>query len=167
MFGLDHENYIGSLTQINSVKSDWLDFYINERLGYQLKMAVDHGKLGSGTVQDFEQFYVFLESFLPSEAPSLLHGDLWGGNLMIGSAGEPVIFDPAVYYGNREVDLAMTRLFGGFSSRFYETYNEEFPLLPGYEDRIDVYQLYPLLVHVNLFGGGYISQVKSILNQFI
>ena len=166
-FGLDHDNYIGSLPQVNNPGNDWIEFYINNRLEYQVKMAIDDGKMGSSSIDDFQRFYSILHTTLPKEIPSLLHGDLWSGNLMTGPVGEPVIFDPAVYYGNREIDIAMTRLFGGFSNRFYEVYNESFPLLPGYEERIDIYQLYPLLVHVNLFGGGYISQVKGILKRYL
>ena len=166
-FGLDHNNYIGSLPQLNTWTNDWLSFYIEHRLEYQTRLAVESGKISASKISKFERFYTGLTSLLPSdEVPSLLHGDLWGGNLMTGPNGEPVIFDPAVYYGNREVDLAMTQLFGGFSPRFYETYHESFPLLPGSDERIEIYQLYPLLVHANLFGGGYISQVEHIVNRY-
>ena len=166
-FGLDHNNYIGSLFQINTQVNDWLEFYIQHRLEYQLKLAVDKGKIEKGINAKFQKFYKELSTVLPTgEPPNLVHGDLWSGNLMTGSEGEPVIFDPAVYFGHREVDLAMTKLFGGFSSRFYDVYNETFPLKPGINERIEIYQLYPLLVHVNLFGGGYGSQVKAILNRY-
>lgn len=167
-FGLDHDNYIGSLTQSNEQELDWLTFYIKHRLEYQLKLAVDNGKMNKTQIDKFQKLYAGLIDILPGdETPSLLHGDLWGGNIMTGSDGEPVIFDPAVYFGHREIDIAMTRLFGGFGSNFYEVYEEFSPLTPGFEDRIDIYQLYPLLVHVNLFGGGYISQVDSILNRYV
>jgi fructosamine-3-kinase len=108
-----------------------------------------------------------LKDLLPTEKPSLLHGDLWSGNVMINDRGEPCLIDPAVYFGNREVDLAMTRLFGGFDNSFLESYQQSFPLLPGYAERFDIYNLYPLLVHVNLFGGGYLSQVLAILKRFV
>jgi fructosamine-3-kinase len=167
-FGLDHNNYIGSLPQSNEYEVDWITFYIKHRLEYQLKLAVDHGKMGKNQMDKFQKLYVVLTDILPGdEAPSLIHGDLWGGNLMTGPSGGPVIFDPAVYFGHREIDIAMTKLFGGFGSIFYEVYEEVFPLTAGFEDRIDIYQLYPLLVHVNLFGGGYISQVNSILNRYV
>ena len=167
-FGLDHDNYIGSLTQSNELEVDWITFYIKHRLENQLNLAVDHGKMGKAQMDKFQKLYEGLTDLLPGdETPSLLHGDLWGGNIMTGPDGEPVIFDPAVYFGHREIDIAMTRLFGGFGSNFYEVYEEFSPLTPGFEDRIDIYQLYPLLVHVNLFGGGYISQVDSILNRYV
>lgn len=167
-YGLDHDNYIGSLNQLNNPDKDWITFYINNRLEYQLKLAVDQGKMGKSHAQKFQQLYSGIESLLADdESPSLIHGDLWGGNLMTDPNGEPVIFDPAAYYGHREIELAMTKLFGGFSSRFYEVYKEVYPLNAGFEERVDIYQLYPLLVHVNLFGGGYISQVESVLNRYL
>jgi fructosamine-3-kinase len=110
--------------------------------------------------------YNKLPALLPTEKPSLLHGDLWSGNLIKDDKGEPCIIDPAVYYGNREVDLAMTKLFGGFDDDFYFHYDEAFPLQPGYEDRVDIYNLYPLLVHVNLFGSTYVPSVDRILRRF-
>ena len=102
----------------------------------------------------------------PAEPPARLHGDLWGGNLHTGEGGEPVLIDPAVYGGHREVDLAMMRLFGGFGERVFDAYAEVHPLAPGSAERVSLYQLYPLLVHVNLFGGGYASQVEQIVSSF-
>ena len=167
-FGLDHNNYIGSLNQENTQTDDWINFFINNRLQKQLDLAIQNGKIDKSLSMKFHELYKILPSMLPSnESPSLIHGDLWSGNLMTGSKGEPIIFDPAVYYGHREIELAMTRLFGGFHTEFYDSYNESFPLNPGLAERLTIYQLYPLLVHVNLFGGGYVSQVSHILNRFV
>jgi fructosamine-3-kinase len=165
-FGLDHDNYIGSLPQSNRQHKKWNDFFILERLEPQIKLARDSGKIGNSISQKFNKLFSQLEKIFPEEKPSLLHGDLWSGNYMIGSKGQPVIIDPAVYYGHREMDLAMTKLFGGFSSSFYEAYNEEFPLEEDWQKRIDICNLYPLMVHVNLFGGSYVMQVESILRKF-
>ena len=166
-FGLDHDNYIGSLRQHNNESPTWVDFFITQRLMRQVEVAVNAGRLDTTTSKGFDRLFARLPSLLPEEAPSLLHGDLWSGNLMTTSDGDPCVIDPAVYFGHREVDLAMTQLFGGFDKRFFDVYNDTFPLLAGYEERLDVYNFYPLLVHVNLFGGGYASQVRSILYKFL
>ncbi|HEY3404138.1 MAG TPA: fructosamine kinase family protein [Ohtaekwangia sp.] len=165
--GLNHNNYIGSLTQTNLVKSTWLDFFIHERLVIQLDLADSRSLIPAPVRQNFEKLFIKLPSLLPVEASSLLHGDLWSGNLITSHEGAPCLIDPAVYYGNREVDLAMTQLFGGFDSRYLDSYHEALPLLPGYEERFDIYNLYPLLVHVNLFGQGYLAQVNSILTRYV
>jgi protein-ribulosamine 3-kinase len=166
-FGLDHHNYIGSLPQRNTESTSWTEFFIQERLLSQLRIARDAGKIDHSLVMKFDALFNRLPSLLPEEPPSLLHGDLWGGNLITTSAGGPCLIDPAVYYGNREMDLAMTQLFGGFDPFYLESYKEVYPLHPAYEERLDLYNLYPLLVHVNLFGGGYKDQVVSILNRFV
>ncbi len=165
-FGLDHDNYIGSLTQSNRKKNNWIDFFVEERLGFQLKLARDSHLIDSGVLGAAERLFNRLNEIIPKEQSSLLHGDLWSGNFMLGDQGEACIIDPAVYYGHREMDIAMTRLFGGFNHSFYEAYNQEFPMEKGWEQRLDICNLYPLLVHVNLFGGGYVSQVASILKRF-
>jgi fructosamine-3-kinase len=165
-FGLDHSNYIGSLQQHNIQNLSWIDFFIKQRLGIQLKMAAEKNRIDTNILRRFDVFISKLKDLLPAEKPSLLHGDLWSGNVMINHHGEPCLIDPAVYFGNREVDLAMTALFGGFDKSFIESYHHSFPLLPGYAERFDIYNLYPLLVHVNLFGGGYLSQVVAILKRF-
>jgi len=165
-FGLDHDNYIGSLTQGNTQESSWTDFFIQHRLEAQVNIAEKHHRLDAGARRQFELLYKKLPGILPEEMPSLLHGDLWGGNVMVNHVGEPALIDPAVYYGNREAELAYTQLFGGFDSGFYDAYNTAFPPQPGYDERVDVYNLYPLLVHVNLFGGGYFQLVKRILNRY-
>ena len=165
-FGLDHENYIGSLPQQNDLHNTWPDFFFHQRLLPQVKQAIDSGELPSAIRTGVQALYSKLPDLIPAEAPALLHGDLWNGNYLVGQDGKAVLIDPAVYFGHREMDLAMTKLFGGFDSQFYEGYNDAFPLEPGFESRVEIHNLYPLLVHVNLFGGGYAQQVKSILSRF-
>lgn len=165
-FGLDHDNYIGSLPQSNRQHSSWTEFFILERLEPQIKLARDKNKIDNRTIKQFDNLFIQLEKIFPSEKPALLHGDLWNGNYMAGSKGEPVIIDPAVYFGHREMDLGMTKLFGGFSSEFYEAYHREFPLENDWQSRTDICNLYPLMVHVNLFGGSYAMQVENILRRF-
>ncbi len=165
-FGLDHDNYIGSLKQYNRIHSNWSDFFREERLEKQVRLARDYGRIDKGTVVAFDRFYIKLDDIFPIESSSLLHGDLWGGNFMVNNVGSPVIFDPAVYYGHREMDLGMSQLFGGFDKQFYLSYNSHYPLENGWEKRLDYCNLYPLMVHVNLFGGGYAQSVKSILKKF-
>lgn len=165
-FGLDHDNYIGSLRQWNKPHASWIDFFIEQRLQVQLELALKDPLLDRASLQKFETLFKQLPGLLPSEGPSLLHGDLWSGNLITDEKGEPCLIDPAVYFGHREADLAMTQLFGGFDDAFLDSYNDSFPLMPGFRERFDLYNLYPLLVHVNLFGGSYASQVNSILKRF-
>jgi protein-ribulosamine 3-kinase len=166
-FGLDHDNYIGSLPQRNTPSDDWIHFFIEHRLNAQVQCAVRSGKITSAVGKDFDTLFNKLPSILPIERPSLLHGDLWSGNLITDNKGQPCLIDPAVYFGNREAEIAFTKLFGGFSAAFYDSYNANYPLMAGHEKRRDLYNLYPLLVHVNLFGGGYVSQVVSILRAFV
>lgn len=165
-FGLDHDNYIGSLPQSNTPGDSWIEFFISERLQVQLKAGIDAGQIDPSIASKFERLYSRLPEILTAEPPSLLHGDLWSGNLIVDEKGDPCLIDPAVYYGNREVDLAMTKLFGGFDERFYNAYQEAFSTAPGLGERLDIYNLYPLLVHVNLFGQGYLNQVASILRAY-
>lgn len=166
-FGLDHQNYIGSLQQQNEFRSNWAEFYIEMRLEPQLRTARDNGLADAGLTRDFEKLFSKMENLFPQESPALLHGDLWSGNYMCTESGEATIFDPAVYYGHREMDLAMTKLFGGFDASFYADYHQFFPLENEWQQRIPLGQLYPLLVHLNLFGGTYLAQVKSCLKPFI
>ncbi len=166
IFGLDHDNYIGSLVQSNKQHQDWISFFIEERIQVQLKLAFDSKLINEAILHAAERLFGLLNGIMPKEAPALLHGDLWSGNYMVDALGNPCLIDPAVYYGHREMDLAMTKLFGGFNSEFYEAYHQNFKLEEGWENRMDIYNLYPLLVHVNLFGGHYVSQVASILNFF-
>lgn len=165
-FGLDHDNYIGSLPQSNRNHDNWPDFFAIERLEKQVKMARNSREINSGTVAAFERLYKHLPSIFPQERPALVHGDLWGGNYMTSPEGKACIYDPAVYYGHREMDIGMSRLFGGFGSEFYEAYNQEYPMEKGWPERVDICNLYPLMVHVNLFGGSYAYSVKSILRRF-
>lgn len=166
-FGLDHHNYIGSLQQFNLRNSSWVNFFIEQRLNVQLKFATDSGLVDLSLIKSFDVLYSKLPSLLPEEQPSLLHGDLWSGNLISNEKGNPCIIDPAVYYGSRETDLAMTRLFGGFRNEFYSAYEDTFPLLAGHVTRVDLYNLYPLLVHLNLFGREYLLRITAIVKRFI
>lgn len=165
-FGLDHDNFIGSLTQSNIQHAKWHDFFIAERLTPQLKLASSKKLIGKEVRSKFESLFQKLVNLIPDEKPALLHGDLWSGNFMITESGEAAIFDPAVHYGHRETEIAFTNLFGGFDQRFYAAYYEYQPLEPGFEDRVDIHNLYPLLVHVNLFGSAYLSGIIQTLNRF-
>jgi protein-ribulosamine 3-kinase len=165
-FGWEEDNYIGSLPQINTTKSNWSDFYAENRILYQIKTAFDNGIINKEVLNKVERFCAKIEEIFPTELPALLHGDLWGGNYFIDQNHQPLFYDPAVYYGHREIDIAMTRLFGGFSTEFYESYNESFPLEKGWENRIQYGQLYPNLVHLNLFGVGYLSSVVDVVGRF-
>ncbi|MCF8234964.1 MAG: fructosamine kinase family protein [Bacteroidales bacterium] len=165
-FGLDHDNYIGSLPQSNTFHQSWVVFFVEERLEKQLKMARDDGKIGSGLIKSFERLYKRLPEIFPEEPPALLHGDLWSGNYMVDQEGDPCLIDPAVYYGHREMDLGMSLLFGGFDREFYSAYHDEYPLEKSWRDRTDICNLYPLMVHVNLFGGSYVQSLSRIINKF-
>jgi protein-ribulosamine 3-kinase len=153
-FGWARDNYIGLGPQANAWCDDWAEFWRTRRLLPQIDLARRNG-FGVEAPK-----LTLLENHRPP--PSLLHGDLWSGNAGFTAEG-PVVFDPAVYYGDREADLAMTELFGGFPNEFYRAYDETFPLPPGYEQRKHLYNLYHLLNHLNIFGGGYLSQVKATL----
>ncbi len=164
-FGWEINNTIGSTPQVNTWTENWAEFWTQHRIGYQIKLAKRRGGSFNQAEQLMEKIPDLLAEHQPK--PSLVHGDLWGGNASVTSDGEPVIFDPATYYGDREVDLAMTELFGGFSATFYQGYNEVFPLNPGYERRKNLYNLYHILNHFNLFGGGYESQANRIIQQLV
>ena len=168
VFGLERSNFIGSLPQSNTAHARWSDFYRRERLEPQLERATRRGRATSVMRRGFERLFARLDTLVgPEEAPARLHGDLWGGNLHVDETGAPCLIDPAVYGGHREVDLAMMRLFGGFSERVFAAYHETFPLASGHAERVPLYQLYPLLVHVNLFGGGYATSVESVLERYV
>lgn len=166
LFGFAHDNYIGSLPQSNTRHENWPDFYTQERLRPQMELARKQGRLQSTDAQQLERLCAKLSTLCPDEPPALIHGDLWSGNFLCDFESKPVLIDPAACYAHREMDLAMTYLFGGFDPAFYAAYQEHLPLEPGFEGRLEVYQLYYLLVHVNLFGGGYVEQVKGILRRF-
>lgn len=167
-FGWHRDNTIGSTPQLNKWHSNWIDFWREQRLGYQLKLAGKHGA-GRGFLNKGEQLQDNLEVFFYDYQPeaSLLHGDLWSGNYSILSNGEPVIFDPAVYYGDREADIAMTELFGGFGQEFYSAYNNAWPMGEGYKVRKTFYNLYHIINHFNLFGGGYASQAEGMMDRLL
>ena len=166
-FGFEADNHIGATEQPNGWNLSWFDFFAERRIGFQLDLARRNGRADRDLVREGERFCSRLADILiEPAASSLLHGDLWGGNYMVDEAGAPVLIDPAVYYGHREADLAMTELFGGFGSQFYGAYREAWPLEPGYEERRDAYNLYHMLNHLNLFGGSYLGAVRSILKQY-
>jgi fructosamine-3-kinase len=167
-FGCERDNFIGTLPQRNRAHDTWADFFWYERLEPQLARAVAAGLATARMRSGLERLASRLTQLVGAEeAPARLHGDLWGGNLHIDDAGAPCLIDPAAYGGHREMDLAMMRLFGGFGERVFRAYQEAHPLAPGYAERIALYQLYPLLVHVNLFGGSYVESVERSLARYV
>lgn len=166
-FGLDHDNYIGSLKQINSFKADATEFFIQNRIQVQAELAIKNRLLNAVDISNLEQLYDKLKNIIPDEPPSLLHGDLWSGNFICDRKSDAWLIDPAVYYGPREAEIAMTNFFGGFDPDFYSSYNEVYPLPPGWQERLPLWNLYPLLVHLNLFGSGYLIQVRNVLKKFL
>lgn len=167
-WGWEQDNFIGSLAQQNAPADTWPGFWRDRRLGPQLDLARRTGRL-PGREADWDRLFDRLPAILrpaDEDGPSLLHGDLWSGNVLPATAG-PALIDPATYRGHREVDLAMADLFGGFGDRFHAAYREVWPLQPGYEARRPVYQLYYLLVHVNLFGDGYVGQTAEMLRTTV
>ena len=165
-FGGPRDNTLGSTPQPNTQTASWINFWREQRLGYQLRLAAQNGYGGKLQTQG-EKLLAGLDAFFTDYQPqaSLLHGDLWGGNHGYLADGTPVIFDPAVYYGDRETDLAMTELFGGFAPAFYAAYREAWPLDAGYAERKTLYNLYHILNHANLFGGGYAAQALRMVAQ--
>lgn len=164
-FGLSFDNYIGATRQINNGCSSWIDFYRTERLEAQFKMAWDC--FDANDRKRIQSLLDNLDKYLTEPAsPSLLHGDLWGGNFMVSQDGQPVLIDPAVYVGHAEADIAMTQLFGGFAPQFYDAYKNVNPIEKGYSDRRDLYNLYHLLNHLNLFGGSYLMSVLGIVRRY-
>lgn len=168
-FGLAEDNVIGELPQPNGWLDSWVDFYREKRLQVQGEIAHRRGRLHGKRASRFHQLLDRLDRWLddPSLSPALLHGDLWSGNFITDQAGDPWLIDPAVYFGHREVDLAFTELFGGFPSSFYAAYQEAFPLSEDYDNRKPLYQLYYLLVHLNLFGEAYGLRVDQILKRYV
>lgn len=167
-YGLGRDNTLGSTVQRNGWRGDWVAFLREQRLGFQLDLALENGH--GGRMQDrgrrlLEVVGVFFTTYRP--VPSLLHGDLWGGNRGTDTAGQPVLYDPAVYYGDREADIAMTRLFGGFGPRFYAAYVATWPLDQAAGTRRDLYNLYHVLNHLNLFGGGYHAQAEGMIDRLL
>lgn len=167
-FGWRRDNTIGSTPQINTPDTDWVAFWQHQRLEYQLRLAAAQGHRGElqrkaeRLLSDVALLYT---SYRP--VPSLLHGDLWSGNVAYATGAQPVVYDPAVYYGDREADIAMTELFGGFPQRFYSAYRDAWPLDPGYPVRKHLYNLYHVLNHLNLFGGAYRAQVEGLMDRLL
>ncbi|WP_207515121.1 fructosamine kinase family protein [Longitalea luteola] len=165
-FGLNTDNYMGALPQNNQPAENWVDFFIQKRLQPQLKLAVDHHLLEPTHVSRFEKLYQQLPAVFPVEPASLLHGDLWSGNFLCDVQEKPVLIDPAVYYGHRSVDMAMTTLFGGFDGLFYDSYQYHFPLPANYREQWEICNLYPLLVHLNLFGKSYLADILDTIRRY-
>jgi fructosamine-3-kinase len=165
-FGWHSDNYIGSLKQRNAWQDNWSSFYGSQRIMPLIHMLYGGGLVGTHHVEQSEHFCRRLDQLFPQESPSLLHGDLWSGNYMIADNGYACFYDPAVYCGHREMDIGMTKLFGGFDQKFYSAYNEAYPLQPGWQQRLPIAQLHPLLVHAVLFGGHYVQQALGIIQQF-
>lgn len=172
-FGFYEDNYIGSSPQKNltggNEKKDWVKFYYNKRLLFQLLLCEKNGYATVELKESLDRLGNRIEEILEGseEEPCLLHGDLWSGNYMVDEKGNPCIIDPAVYYGHREADLAMTKLFGGYPEEFYRSYNETYPLKEGWEYRENIYKLYHILNHLNLFGRGYYSQALSLIRYYL
>lgn len=166
-FGLDHDNYIGALPQPNQPTDTWAAFFISQRLQPMIRRASQQDLLPDELRRDLESLFPRIEELFPREKPALLHGDLWGGNLLCNAAGQAAIIDPAVYYGHREMELAFMTLFDRQPPAFFEAYHATYPLAPDWRSRIDLCNLYPLLVHVNLFGRGYLSSLQSALRGYL
>ena len=166
-FGLGYDNFLATLEQDNTPSHSWAEFYAHRRLEPQLRRAVDRGLAPSSWPRAFAALFARLDELVgPIEPPARLHGDLWSGNLHTDADGVPCLIDPAVYGGHREIDLAMLSLFGGPGPAFTRAYNERYPLAPGVPERVPLYQLYPLLAHVNLFGGSYVGSVERALRRY-
>lgn len=165
-FGFLSDNFIGSLPQQNNPHSDWATFYWFERILPQLQMALKTRLIQPDIIPEKQKAIILFQNIFGDVKPSLLHGDLWGGNYLIATDGTPYLIDPAVYYGHSMVDIAMSHLFGGFGTDFYNAYHEIIPKSTHYDAQIELYQLYYLLVHLNLFGSGYYSSVASILKRY-
>ncbi|MDA9774295.1 fructosamine kinase family protein [Saprospiraceae bacterium] len=164
-FGWERDNFISILPQRNTKHFSWQNFYLSERIIPMLEQGINKGIFPAQVASKITRLEQRLIDEIPTEKPSLLHGDLWSGNYIIDREGNPYIIDPACYFGFREMDLAMSLMFGSFSRPFYVAYQEIFPMEKGFEDRLDLLQLYPLLVHSILFGGTYVGKVKSILEK--
>lgn len=166
-YGLEYNNYLGSLPQSNIAHAIWADFFIEERLKKQLERSAANGMADPALLSKFESLFLKIPDLFPTEVPALLHGDLWNGNYILDNKATPYLIDPAVYYGHREMDLALTKLFGGFEQSFYDAYQEVFPLEKDWQDRSDLCNLYSLLFHANVFGRSYMKQVEVILNRYV
>lgn len=168
-YGLGMDNYLGPTRQENIWETDWVGFYRERRLRPQMELAQQNGRMPVGRRRRLERLMNGLENWLGgvTRQPALIHGDLWSGNVMVGPGGAPALIDPAVYYADREAELAYTHLFGGFDASFYAAYQESWPLEPGFRDRRDLYNLYHLLNHLNIFGESYGYQVDAVLRRYV
>lgn len=168
-YGLDADNYLGASPQMNGWNDDWITFFGEKRIAFQMELARQKGRLPPIREARLCKFIARLPSWLAGvqRKPALLHGDLWAGNIIPNAQHRPVLIDPAVYYGDREAEIAYTECFGGFSSRFYQAYHAHYPLDPGYQDRRNIYNLYHLLNHLNIFGETYGAQVDAILRYYV
>jgi fructosamine-3-kinase len=165
-FGLDSDNYMGALPQNNTPGNNWIEFFIHQRLQPQVQLAIDRQLLEPAHARMFEKLYQRLDELFPAEPTALLHGDLWSGNFLCDDTGKPVLIDPAVYYGHRNMDMAMTTLFGGFDALFYESYQYHFPLPANYRQQWELCNLYPLLIHLNLFGKSYLADILNTIRRY-
>lgn len=165
-YGWPHDNYIGSLPQSNHQRQNYLSFFVEERLQKQIALANRNNLLNNKDNSAFEFLYQQLPNIIPDAQPSLVHGDLWSGNFISGKDQTPYLIDPSIHYSFRETDLAFTYLFGGLHKKFYQAYEASSPLAPGFGERVGIYNLYPLLVHLNLFGSSYLGSIRSILSKF-
>jgi len=165
-FGLDHSNYMGAVTQDNEWLSDWTSFFIQKRLEPLVKQCGNKHLLNTNHQDAFEMIYRRMRDLFEPAPPALLHGDLWSGNFMCNYQQQPVLIDPAVYFGHRSMDLGMTTLFGGFDPAFYEAYHYHFPLPIHHKAQWKICNLYPLLIHLLLFGKTYLSSIESTLQEF-
>jgi fructosamine-3-kinase len=165
-FGFAHNNYLGSTPQPNKWTADGCEFFAQWRLGFQARLARDNGGLTRSEAAEVERLAARLPELVPLQPASLIHGDLWGGNAISDAEGQPALIDPAAHYCWAEAELGMMMLFGGFAEEFYTAYEEEHPLEKGWRERLDIYNLYHLLNHLNLFGSGYHDQVMDVLRRF-
>lgn len=167
-FGFEYSTPCGSILENNSYKNNWTEFFILNRIQPHIRFAVDHQLFDTNDYLNYQRFekWFQVDDRFPPEPPTLIHGDLWSGNVLFQTSGKPFFIDPALYYGHREIDLGMSRLFGGFSETFYHTYQAYYPLEPGFKERIPLSQLYHILLHMRLFGGSYVRQARQILNYY-
>ena len=165
-FGFQHDNFLGTTPQPNPPTPDGFECFAVHRLEFQARLAFDRGRLSMDDRDQIHKLAISLRERIPDQPASLIHGDLWLGNALSGSAGEPALIDPAAHYGWAEAELGMTDLFGGFPDRFYAAYLEARPLEPGWRERLPIYNLYHLLNHLNLFGQAYLSRIQAIVKSF-
>ncbi|WP_314243628.1 fructosamine kinase family protein [Empedobacter tilapiae] len=165
-FGWSEDNYIAIVVQPNSLTDSWSEFYAKNRIMPMMKLLQNKQLINSKQIKSAENLCKQLNSIFPEEKPALLHGDFWNGNILANKKGEFSVIDPAIYYGHREMDLAIAKLFGGFDDVFFDAYHENSPLAPNFEERLPIAQLFPLLIHAYLFEGYYVKDVQTILKKF-